>query len=456
MRSSARIERKETQPRRSSKRWPREQEPSIPADSYTMPSATAAPFHDAATSVREIVDRHAIASAYQPLIDLYGGETVGFEALARGPQGSGLERPDLLFKAASEADLESEVEWECQRAAMEGALATGLAPGQALFLNAEPRMLTVERPAWLDELADRVLARCAVFVEFTERSLTDRPAELLASVERLRRRGVGIALDDIGADPRSLALMPFLAPDVIKLDLRLVQENPSLQIAEIVHAVSAQAERTGALVLAEGIETEEHRQTALALGARYGQGWMFGRPEPLPSPGAAIHNLIPRPPRDAPDRQPSPFEIVAGRLPTRSANKRLLLALSLQIEGRTSSLGRSAVVLSSFQEAQHFSAVTRARYSELSNRAALVGALGVGLSEHPAPGVRGVALDTEDPLRGEWNVAVIDPHFAMAFVARDLGDDGPDMGRRFDFAITYDRELAVEAARAMMGRLADL
>ncbi|MHB8243630.1 MAG: sensor domain-containing phosphodiesterase [Solirubrobacteraceae bacterium] len=421
-----------------------------------MPSATAQSFHETAASVLEIVESHAIVSAYQPLVDLYGGETVGFEALARGPQGSGLDRPDALFKAAHDAELESEVEWECQRAALAGALAAGLAPGQALFLNAEPRMLTAQRPAWLDELADLVLARFAVFVEFTERSLTDRPAELLASVERLRGRGVGIALDDVGADPRSLALMPFLAPDVIKLDLRLVQENPSLQIAEIAHAVSAEAERTGALVLAEGIETEEQRQTALALGARYGQGWMFGRPEPLPSPGAAIQHVIPCPARGLPDRQPSPFEIVTERLPTRRANKRLLLALSLQIEGRTSSLGRSAVVLSSFQEAQHFSAVTRRRYSELSRRAALVGALGVGLDAQPAPGVRGVALDSEDPLRGEWNVAVIDPHFAMAFVARDLGDDGPDMDRRFDFAITYDRDLAVKAARAMMGRLADI
>ena len=41
----------------------------------------------------------------------------------------------------------------------------------------------------------------------------------------------------------------------------------------------------------------------------------------------------------------------------------------------------------------------------------------------------------------------------MAFVARDLGDEGNDMERRFDFAITYDRDLSVEAARAMIGRL---
>ncbi len=418
------------------------------------PSATASV--SSSLSVAELIEGSAIASAYQPLVDLYGGETVGYEALARGPKGSGFERPDVLFQAAHDADLEVEVEWECQRAALEGALARGLAPGQALFLNVEPRLLTVERPAWLDQLSQAALGRFAVFAEFTERSLTDRPAELLAAVERLRRLGVGIALDDVGADPRSLALMPFLAPDVIKLDLRLVQENPSMQIAEIIHAVSAEAERSGALVLAEGIETEEHRQTALALGARYGQGWLFGRPGALEAPGTVVSHPIPHPNRGSFERNHSPFEAVTERLPKRTGNKRLLLALSLQIEGRTSSLGRSAVVLSSFQEAQHFSARTKTRYSSLSRQAALVGALGVGLSEQPAPGVRGVALDSADPLRGEWNVTVIDPHFAMAFVARDLGDSGADMDRRFDFAITYDRDLAVKAAQAMMARLADL
>jgi EAL domain-containing protein (putative c-di-GMP-specific phosphodiesterase class I) len=411
----------------------------------------------APTSVEELIARQAVASAYQPLIDLYNGETVGYEALARGPAGSALERPDALFEAAHAAGMEAEVDWECQRAALAGALETGLAQGQALFVNLEPRVLTVERPQWLTHLTDQALGRFAIFAEFTERSLTDRPAEMLAAVARLRRLGVGIALDDVGADPRSLALMPFLAPEVIKLDLRLVQENPSAQIAEIVHAVGAEAERTGALVLAEGIETEAHRQTALALGARYGQGWLFGRPDALEQAGrAAIGNAIARPRRKARDHHQTPFEVVTRSLPTRPGDKRLMLALSLQIEAQASSLGSSAVVLSAFQESKYFSAVTGARYSSMSNDAALVGALGVGLSEQPAPGVRGVALDRADPLRGEWDVTVVGPHFAMAFVARDLGDDCADMRRRFDFTITYDRELAVDAARALMARLAAL
>ena len=75
--------------------------------------------------------------------------------------------------------------------------------------------------------------------------------------------------------------MPLLRPDVIKLDLRLVQAQPTPEIAAIAGAVGAQAERTGATVLGEGIETEEQAQYARALGATLGQGYLFGRPGPL-------------------------------------------------------------------------------------------------------------------------------------------------------------------------------
>ncbi len=419
-----------------------------------MPSSTVTPHCAPPTSVADLVDRQGVRSAYQPLVDLYSGETVGYEALARGPRGSRLERPDLLFEAARVAGLEREVEWECQRAALQGAVDAGLASGQALFVNVEPRLLRAERPDHVAALLEEALEGFSVFAEFTERSLTDRPAEVLAAVQRLRERGVGIALDDVGADPRSLALMPFLAPDVIKLDLRLVQENPTPQVAEIVHAISAEAERTGALVLAEGIETEQHRQTALSLGARYGQGWLFGRPGELRPAASAIESAISRPPRAEHSAHASPFEAVAAHRPIRRGTKRLLLSLSLQIEAQVANLGASAVILSTFQEAEFFTAKAAARYSRLSQQAALAGALGVGLSEQPAPGVRGVAIEHVDPLRGEWDVTVIAPHFAMAFVARELGDGGADMERRFDFATTYDRDLAIAAARALMSRVA--
>ena len=81
-------------------------------------------------------------------------------------------------------------------------------------------------------------------------------------------------------------------------------------------------------------------------------------------------------------------------------------------------------------------------------------ALGVGMHREPAPGVRGVRLSADEALRGEWNVTVLGPHFGAAFVAPDLGDGGPDHERRFDFAMTHDRELVTEVAQSMMRRLA--
>ena len=111
-------------------------------------------------------------------------------------------------------------------------------------------------------------------------------------------------------------------------------------------------------------------------------------------------------------------------------------------------------MISSFQESTYFSADTAYRYGKLAEDAALVAALGVDMDTEPAPGVRGVHLRADEALRGEWNVTVLAPHFGAAFVARDLGDDLPDSERRFDFALTHDRDLVTEAARAMMRRLA--
>ena len=226
-------------------------------------------------------------------------------------------------------------------------------------------------------------------------------------------------------------------------------------MAEIVHAVGAESERTGALVLAEGIETEEHRGTALALSARYGQGWLFGHPEALDRTAPPVANPIARPHRQSVSFADTPFGVVAAPAPR--AARRQAPAAGAQHADRGAdpqprALGGPA------ERIPGRVLLHQPRAGALlvagAQDAALVGALGFGLPERPAPGVRGVALDHADPLRGEWDVTVIGSHFAMAFVARDLGDSGPDMRRRFDFAITYDRDLAIDAARAMMTRVA--
>jgi DICT domain-containing protein len=255
--------------------------------------------------------------------------------------------------------------------------------------------------------------------------------------------------------------MPLLRPDVIKLDLRLVQDQPTTEVAEIVNAVNAQRERTGAIVLAEGIETEEHLATARALGATVGQGWLFGRPGPLEPPAAPparpLAVVAPAAVDESVDPAAvSPYEVVRAVRDVRRADKALLLAISLQLEAQAAALGETAVVVSAFQSAERFTPLTHRRYTLMAADTAFVGALGAGMAAEPAPGVRGAALAEGDPLAGEWSVAVLGPHFAAALVAVDLGDDGPDMSRRFDFALTYDRDLVIAAANALMRRIEPL
>jgi EAL domain-containing protein (putative c-di-GMP-specific phosphodiesterase class I) len=400
---------------------------------------------------------NGIRSVYQPIVRLADRQVVGYEALARGPAGTRLERPDVLFATAREEGLETALDWECWRAALRGALQTGLSPHRTLFVNVEPSSATSWVPRIGDPLLEDALDRFPLVVELTERALPNHTTDLIPLAEDLRRRGARIALDDVGTDPRSLALMPFLRPDVIKLDLKLMHRSPSREIAEVVHAVNAEAERTGALILAEGIETEEHLRRALALGASYGQGWLFGHPgELLPDQergGDRLFSLRHSATTTLP-RERTPFEIVAAKRPLRRADRRLLVELSSSIEHQTGNQGSSTVVMSTFQEAGYFTAETARRYAELAQGSALVAAVGVGMPKEPAPGVRGVEIGAEETLRGEWNVIVLGPHYGAAFVARDLGDDLPDDRRRFDFALTHDRELVTEAARAMMRRLA--
>jgi EAL domain-containing protein (putative c-di-GMP-specific phosphodiesterase class I) len=420
----------------------------------TITRASSAPTTDPGELMTILAS--GIRSVYQPIVRLADGRVIAHEALARGPLGSPLEQPDALFSAARQEGLEMALDWECWSAALRGGLEAGLGPDHALFVNVEPSSAT----SWVPKISDPQLAdalgRFPLVVELSERSVPDT-TNLIPLAEELRRRGARIALDDVGTDPRSLALMPFLQPDVIKLDLKLMQASPSREIAETAHAVAAEAERTGALILAEGIETQDHLRRARALGASYGQGWLLGRPgelRPGRRPGRG-DEIFPQRRNAAKVTQPerTPFEIVAAKRPLRRADRGLLVELSRSIEDQTGNRA-STVVLSSFQEERWFTPAIARHYAELAVDSALVAALGEGMSDEPASGVRGVHLEADETLRGEWNVIVLGPHHGAAFVARDLGDDLPDPERRFDFALTHDRDLVTEAARAMMRRLA--
>ncbi|MEU4423346.1 EAL domain-containing protein [Actinoplanes sp. NPDC024001] len=422
--------------------------------------------------IHDLLDLRAVTPVFQPLIDLATGRVLGYEALSRGPAGTPWEFPGALFAAAREVGREAELDWICRAVAYRAALAAGFGPDLTLFVNMEPTAWRSGCPADLEPIVDQARTRLRVVTEMTERAIAADPAALLSAAENCREAGWGVALDDVGADPMSLALMPFVHPDVVKLDMGLLRAPDDPATARVVAAVSAYAEASGAVVLAEGIETTHHLAVAHTMGATVGQGWHFGRPAPLPSPlpplappsaagglpHAALPSLVPAgaplPLLPAPaSSNRTPFEIVSAARPLGRATKAQLMPLSRHLEALAGTGPEPPVLLACFQEAQHFTARTAVRFERVAAHSPLVAALGVGLPAEPAPGVRGACLG-DDRLRGEWNVIVVGPHRAAALVARDLGDDGPDAERRFDFAITHDRALVVEAARSLLHHLA--
>ncbi len=237
---------------------------------------------------------------------------------------------------------------------------------------------------------------------------------------------------------------------MIKLDISLVQGWPNADQARILTAVAAHAERSGATVLAEGIETDTHLKQALALGAPLGQGWYFSRPGPLavyPTPTQPIGLLA------APAAVTgTPFGLLDPRR-VRIGSKGLLLSISQHIEQQGSTLETPPLVLAAFQDATRFTPATARRYTHLGARCPLVVALGAGMTPTPATGVRGAGLDARDPLRGEWTVVIVGTHYTGALIAKDLGDTGPDLERRYMFALTHDHDTVLTAARILLGRI---
>jgi EAL domain-containing protein (putative c-di-GMP-specific phosphodiesterase class I) len=98
-----------------------------------------------ASELRRILEEGLVRSVYQPIVDIDTLEVVAYEALAGGPGGSGLERPDLLFATAHEIGAVEELEWAGRAAALAGALETGLR--QTLFVNVEPSLLDAAIPS---------------------------------------------------------------------------------------------------------------------------------------------------------------------------------------------------------------------------------------------------------------------------------------------------------------------
>ncbi|WP_138735680.1 sensor domain-containing phosphodiesterase [Modestobacter excelsi] len=208
----------------------------------------------------------------QPIVELATGRAVGVEALSRFPvhvdQG-----PEEWFADAAAVGLGVDLEL----AAIEKALDTlGRLPRDLyLSLNASPATLASPR------LAEMLTAAPTerLVLELTEHVAVADYDGLSAPLDRLRRTGVRLAVDDAGSGFASLQHVLNLAPDTIKLDRALVRDvDTDPARASLVVSLVLFADRIGANLVAEGIENSQERAALHSLGVRYGQGFHLGAP----------------------------------------------------------------------------------------------------------------------------------------------------------------------------------
>ena len=221
----------------------------------------------------------SVAALFQPVVELATGAVVGYEALARWPSPS-LAVPEDVFALARERGMVGRVDVACRAAALRAARERAYSRRVRFFLNIEPGCFVDERD--VDTHLDAIGDDLDVVLEITERDLDRNVPLLMALVRGARARGMSVAMDDVGATPATLELLAAVAPDIVKLDASIIRSPYRSRAA--VRQVRAYVRTSDAVLLAEGIETRRHLRRARSLGATLGQGWMFGRPLPLPNP----------------------------------------------------------------------------------------------------------------------------------------------------------------------------
>jgi EAL domain-containing protein (putative c-di-GMP-specific phosphodiesterase class I) len=233
--------------------------------------------------LRQIIAEGAITPVFQPIVDLSDRTIVAFEALSRGPAGSGFEDGEALFSFAERANLLLPLERTCRRRILEASLR--IPPSKLLFLNLS--RAAVSEPDFRKGAFEKYVRQMSfepsrIVLEITERTYALHHETFTRILKELRREGFLIAVDDMGTGYSSLSSLAEIEPDFLKFDSVFVHEIHKHRIKrDLLDAMLSFARKAHTQVIAEGIEAPEELATLIELGVPYGQGFYLGRPDAL-------------------------------------------------------------------------------------------------------------------------------------------------------------------------------
>jgi EAL domain-containing protein (putative c-di-GMP-specific phosphodiesterase class I) len=224
-------------------------------------------------ALMKALEQKTLRTFLQPIVAFPSGETLGYEALTRGPAGSPVEGADRLFGAAARCGLAARLEIACAHAALEWA--DRLPNSQWLSINVSPLSLA-------DAALRRALSRPDTVVEITEHLPLTGAHGLLPWLAPMRARGVWLSLDDTGCGYADVQTAEVLRPDFVKLCITIIKSvarDPQSMLGELRQTI-AHLKRLGIGVLAEGVETRNEADLLSTLAIDYAQGWLYGKPRP--------------------------------------------------------------------------------------------------------------------------------------------------------------------------------
>ncbi|MCC5813882.1 MAG: EAL domain-containing protein [Leptospira sp.] len=214
--------------------------------------------------------------AFQPIWDIEKKEIFSQEALVRGTEGQGA---GWVFERINAENL-YKFDQACRVKAIETASKLKLACN--LNINFLPN--AVYKPdtcirATLEASEQFNFPVNQIIFEVTETEKVRDEAHLLSIFNSYKKQGFMTAIDDFGAGYSGLKLLTRFVPDFIKIDMDIIRDiHSSQQKFFVTESIITMANKLGARVIAEGIESKEEYSTLRDMGIRYYQGYYFAKP----------------------------------------------------------------------------------------------------------------------------------------------------------------------------------